>query len=139
MICEADCRLYRRWNPPKEVVYYFSQLAWFATYTNSTLLSCFSSFLNFSGPIVQEQATTLLDMSFAQATMVHKPTSRLEFRPSDRVVRLNRKVAMIRVSIPTKTELEMAQRHETRQSMRIPDTATDTDIDRSTCCSLTRM
>ena len=71
--------------------------------------------------------------------MVHKSMYRLEFQPSDRVVRLNRNVAMIRVSIPTKTELEMAQRHEIRQSMRIPDTATDTDMDRSVYCSLTRM
>lgn len=71
--------------------------------------------------------------------MAYKPTSNLEFRPSDRVAKLNRKVAMIRVSIPTKAELEMAQRHETRQSMRIPDTATDADTDRSVSCLLTRM
>jgi hypothetical protein len=78
-------------------------------------------------------------MSFTQVTMPDKTTYCLEFRPSDRVVRLNRKVAMIWVSIPTKTELEMAQRHETRQSMKIPDTATDTDIDQYVSCPLTRM
>ena len=45
---------------------------------------------------------------------------------------------MIKVSIPTKDELERARNHETRQSMITPDTATDTDFDRTVCCMLKR-
>jgi hypothetical protein len=78
-------------------------------------------------------------MSFTQASTVSKPTTLLGFQSSNRVARLNCNVAMIRVSIPTKQELDLAQSHQTRQSMSTPDTATDTDLDRSVYCALKRM
>jgi hypothetical protein len=78
-------------------------------------------------------------MSFTHTSPASKPAACTGLQGLSRVARLNCMVAMIKVSIPTKEELEMACSHETRQSMRIPETATETDDDRSMGCALKRM
>lgn len=81
-------------------------------------------------------------MSFTTFATVSRPAIRSTECPypySERVMRLNRKVAMIKLSIPTKEELERADAHETRQSMVRPDTAIDTDSEDEECCMLRRL
>lgn len=55
------------------------------------------------------------------------------------MARINRRIAGIKVAIPTKEELECTQSGDAKHNMKMPDTATGTDINRSPDYVLKRM
>lgn len=75
-------------------------------------------------------------MSVEQVAIVGTPAIRPQCPSSNRVVGLNRDVAMIRVSIPTKEQLKRAQDYD---SLTSPDTAMDSGTGSDVFCMLRRM
>lgn len=102
--------------------------------SRSVFLAIFSCPSSFLFQVLESTIYKFLTMSFPLRAKGYPG-----FQSSDRVARINCRVVGIKVAIPTKEELKRIQNHETRQSMRIPDTATDTGIDSSVECVLKRM
>ena len=75
-------------------------------------------------------------MSVEQVATVSRPAIGPQCPSSNRIVGLNRRVAMIKVSIPTKEELKRARDYDNLTS---PDTAMDSGSGSDVCCILRRM